>query len=75
MKSAKEMFEELGYKLNRDDNFIDYIKINKMLNNQIRFFVKDKKVIKEDFCTGLAKYITLEELRAINKQVEELGWK
>ena len=73
--SAKEMFEELDYKLNRDDSFIDYIQINKMLNNQIRFFVKDKKVIKEDFCTGLAKYITLEELQAINKQVEELGWK
>ena len=72
--TAKEMFEKLGYKLNRDDNFIDYIQINKISNNQIRFYVKDKEVKKEDFCTGFAKYISLEELQAINQQVKELGW-
>lgn len=63
----KEMFEKLGYKLNRDDNFIDYIQINKISNNQIRFFVKDKKVIKEDFCTGLAKYIYIIRRTTSNK--------
>ena len=79
MKSAKAMFRELKYKQRFDTiNFISY---EKQLKNKlivIHFDNKKKKVSK--FKAGLSIYyqdredveISLKELRAINKQVEEL---
>ena len=70
--TAKEMFEELGYeysKLLSDDERIYYEHKNN--NNQPSNFISfdlDYKSISNDYD------ITLQELQAINKQIEELGW-
>ena len=70
--TAKEMFEKLGYKYSKllsDDVRIYYEHKNN--NNQPSNFILfdlDYKSISND-CD-----ITLEELQAINKQCEELGW-
>lgn len=68
--SAKEIFEKLGYKQNKISNIINYTNENE--RNVIQFTAD---------CTGNSIYINLhgsaismEEYRAINKQVEELGW-
>lgn len=68
--SAKEMFEELGYKQHKISNIINYT--NEKERCVIQFTAD---------CTGNNIYINLdgsaismEIYRAINKQVEELGW-
>ena len=66
--SAKEMFEKLGYKRTTNNkNIVEYT--HKIYEGKYIYFGKQNKWI-ETF-----EYITLEELQAINKQVEELGWK
>ena len=78
MKSAKEMFSELGYR--KGSNEITYYK--KYKNGKEVFIDFDKKKIKKCKCGYGVELvddrditITLSELKAINKQVEELGWK
>lgn len=75
-KTAKEMFEELGYILTRfeSNNFCrwQYDKKTILENSDIR-----RQVIWFDFNTKelyIHNSITLEELKAINKQIEELRW-
>lgn len=78
--SAKEMFEKLGYELVNeapilyqfnDGGFIKNIEFSKTLK-RITFssyeYYNDGKATEENF-------IYVDELQAINKQVEELGWK
>lgn len=67
---AKEMFEKLGYKQNIISNIINYT--NEKERSVIQFTTD---------CTGNSIYVNLdgaaisiEEYRAINKQVSELGW-
>lgn len=82
--SAKEMFEKLGYEDTSKEyhNLVRYVKEDAYLN------LKREKIIcielnsnevqiactygKYDYGTT---HLSLEELQAINKQVEELGWK
>jgi hypothetical protein len=71
--TAKEMFEELGriQTTTEYDNYksdIDYLDKDTELTN-IFFDLEDKKI-------GFINVykITIEELKAINKQIEELGW-
>lgn len=75
LKSARKMFEDLGYTYKKQKNLylesITYEKGSKRI-----LFRYDKKIIpyadygdEED-----ATLLALEELQAINKQVEELGW-
>jgi hypothetical protein len=67
--SAKEMFKKLGYKRTTNNkNEIEYIHKVIYGGDKYIYFNKQNKFI-ETF-----EYITLEELQAINKQVEELGW-
>lgn len=74
MKSAKELFEELGYKLiENDKEEIEYKKELEFNNYFIGFWRYSKKFFKTDSC-DLAIDITLDELKAINKQIEELNW-
>ncbi len=74
MKSAKEMFEELDYHLILKNSYvIVYEKNTDYSLITLRFLTKDKQFIKEDEL-GLAKFISLEELKAIVKQAEELRW-
>lgn len=71
--TAKEMFEELGriQTITEYDNYksdIDYVD-EKTEQTNIFFDLETKQI-------GLINIykITLEELKAINKQISELGW-
>lgn len=80
MKTAKEMFEELGYDLNENEWDLTYSK--NIIHNQfytspitINFRKKNDKVIEKYDANGKSVPIFMYDLEAINKQVEELGWK
>lgn len=69
--SAKEMFEELGYEQNTKNNVIYYFKKIHIPKSYIVYsinFIADKKEI------FINKNIDMQELKAINKQIEELDW-
>ena len=71
--TAREMFESLGYTLIRSDNcFISYEKNEINALTRFVFVMKDKKFYSE--YNAVAHDITMDELKAVNKQVEELGW-
>lgn len=77
--SAKEMFEELGYnELIKHKTYMFYIKPLKenveYENDEIHleFDFKNKTFVKTYGDDNSVYEITLEELQAINKQVEEL---
>lgn len=73
-KTANEMFEELEYEKIRDDqNFILY----KLCCSYIGFDLINKTIelSYDDDGEDTSEYMTIEELQAINKKVEELGWK
>lgn len=79
MKSAKKMFEELGYTVvNERQTYIEY------LNNaswgaceRIKFDLKRKRFVRDARTAQYNKairYISLEEYEAILVQIHELGW-
>lgn len=82
-KTADELFEELGYKKIKENVFEESQNGNVMelvlyrhkkdFTREIEFW-DDKTVNKQDTDFDRA-YITMQELQAINKKVEELGWK
>lgn len=43
------------------------------IDNEIKFDLKGKTVLKE-YSTGESQEITMQELQAINKKCQELGW-
>lgn len=71
--TAKEMFEKLGYTYtyypytHTIECFLDTDEDFHFTNNTINFYKKHKKV-------EINGYLSTEELQAINKQIEELGW-
>lgn len=70
--SADEMFENLGLWLEKETPFEFEVK------NDDDKVIKINKERKEIACFNYYdgfEYLTLEELQAINKKVEELGWK
>lgn len=77
-KTADEMFEELGYKkIEESKRYLRY-GTNEYYGERIDFELK----LKEIRCTRIScqrnthfRYFTMQELQAINKKVEELGWK
>ena len=78
-KSAKEMFEELGYKYSEDNYFISYIGNEdiKPVQYQIVFSKEYKSIETIPTWNGQEHYFTridMKLLKVINKQVEELGW-
>lgn len=76
MMNAKEMFEKLGYIENNDREDTLRYTIKNMVGDivEIRFYFSDKLFLKEGYEDDLAYCITYDELKAINKQAEELGW-
>ena len=81
--NAKEMFEKLGYKvLVNNKNTLEYLKQTEDEKYTITFDKKYKFI--GHYYEQYSKFnnmwtyelcdLTLEELQAINKQVEELGW-
>lgn len=75
MKSARKLFKELGYKRlpkKYNKNMILYENENMLKNYKIiiYFSLTDKRIQFSPYF----RY-SIQELNAINKQVEELGWK
>lgn len=79
VKTAREMFEELGYNLHVNDELetmYKYIKDERVVI-YIRFDNEEKTFGQFAFLDGSyagSVDIGFKELQAINKQVEELGW-
>ena len=70
MKTADEMFEELGYEKKETTwnekgkkHFIEY----NSNDTQIQFSLDTKHIL-------ITNILNMQELQAINKKVEELGW-
>lgn len=77
MKSAKEMFEKLGYEQKIGIDFILYVldsEETKDLQYYIEFQTDVKTIIIDTNRKDFINDITIKEFQAINKQVEELGW-
>ena len=71
--SADEMVKNLGYEKVSDDKYsIEYRKILDDDLFEINFWKEDKTISKNYYRE--MGYITTNELQAINKKVEELGW-
>ena len=74
MQTADEMLKKLGYQiLFKDDKTIQYEFEGIYMDNEIKFDLKGKTVLKE-YSTGESQEITMQELQAINKKCEELKW-
>lgn len=67
MKSAKEMFEELGYELYVDNEItLGYVCERK--EDYINFYKQDNDI-------SVCCCFNIDILNAINQQILELGWK
>lgn len=79
----KYMFEELGYVLDDCSDFLgdacclnyQIIKDN-CIKKEITFYLKGAGLQEDQFYIGFSdvNYLTKKELKAIKKQIEELGW-
>lgn len=85
MKSARELFGELGYKLDKQEDYLIYWKLAKKQRVnfyrtqneiQIEFNLTYKTIEKRElFHTDEdSTIITLRELQAIIQQINEFGW-
>ena len=76
--SAKEMFEELGYKLAYKNKYeVKYKKpdeVNEFVPKEFASFYEIVISFRYKTIYKKRSYITFDELQAINKQVEELRW-
>ena len=68
---AKEMFEEVGYELERNNDC--YLQFKR--NDEMLIFAKEyKEYWVEDYRDGIAVSIRAQEHQAITQQMKELGW-
>ena len=80
--SAKEMFEKLGYKqlgsFKPDDNYIVIAWDKEKHGDRFTIYFYGDKEVRVVMETKRGEIyppiVELEELQAINKQIEELGW-
>lgn len=73
MSKADEMFEELGYEIENEDEICRIYKIAKFGN--ILMFVFYKNATDERYRLKVyEKYLSMQELQAINLKCKELGW-
>ena len=70
MSEADKMLDNLGYNKYEFDTYIDYL--SRETSKGITFRT-DMQVI-DCHCGIGSEYITMQELQAINKKCEELGW-
>lgn len=88
MSEADKMFEELGYKLEDEKICPHSYKYVKKQNFNVKEIIIEKANKSIDICyyqiridgrmeslICIEHYLKWEELQAINKKVEELGWK
>ena len=76
--SAKEMFEKLGYELEKGYEYLKYTQVSKETNNleyYIEFDSETKTILIDCNRKDFTSDINIKELDAINKQVDELNWK
>lgn len=70
MKTADEMFEELGYRKKettwKEDNKKHFTEYNSN-DTQIQFSLDTKHIL-------ITNILNINELQAINKKCQELGW-
>ena len=72
MKTAREMFSELGYECNKYDNIIEYFTKSKGWYCYVTFdLAHEEYFVNENNDFG---YVDAKLHRAITKQMEELGW-
>lgn len=69
--TASEMFEELGYKRNVEDDKIIYLQKFGYSTFEITFDLSEKEI---NIDTDMEVKIEEDILQAIDKQEEELGW-
>lgn len=78
MKTADEMFKELGYEKKEEKSYIRYNNFGNIgFGEVIDFDLKNKKFrLTNKTCQGNThfRYGTMQELQAINKKCQELGW-
>ena len=70
--TASEMFKKLGYKYskNRDRNrIIEYCKED---STSVLFWIKEREFSVSEYCEP--KDINVDEFKAIQQQMKELGW-
>lgn len=72
MTEADKMFMKLGYYADFDNKVHEYRKEENEDLEEIDFWLEDKTISKNYYRD--IGYITIEELKAINKKVNELGW-
>ena len=76
MKTARELFEELGYELNTYSDCLDYCKVEKgkhiAWTKDICFYPYNKSY--SIICTADRVDIDMQTNKAIHRQLEELGW-
>ena len=80
MSEADKMFEELGYEIENENGFILYNKISE-INDEYKAIVFNVSKGLIDIRTDdnlnlqvITTVLNMQELKAINKKVEELGW-
>ena len=71
IKTADEMFLELGY-IKEDNDYCEAFFINKD-NSVFIYFYKNKTILIADGYFEAVE-LDLQELQAINKKCQELGW-
>lgn len=63
--TAREMFEELGYKVKENKSYIEYE------NDEEHYFIFNKDY--KNISIG-AYEIDIDEFKAVQQQIKELGW-
>lgn len=74
MKSAREIFEDLGYEYFNNGLRITYQNYAISECKLIEFNLKEKKMWLADDSEEVVE-LSYKEIKAINKQIEELNWK
>ena len=74
MSDADKLFEQLGYKLIPQVEYRSYFLKYKKDDDNIIYFDEDKEIHKDGEYAETCYGITMQELKAINKKCEELGW-
>lgn len=71
---ADKLFEELGYEKYISGKYQGYYQYDEQSNTICILFILDKKAIAIRYDGSNTPAITMDELYAINKKCQELGW-
>lgn len=70
--TAREMFKKLGYKYNKNRDRNRMIEYCKEDSASVLFWIKEREFSVSEYCEP--KDITVDEFKAIQQQMKELGW-